>query len=33
MKQELDAYGKMIVEECKKFDEKTKQKIHNYIQQ
>ena len=29
----LDAYGKMVVEECKKFDEKTKQKIHNYIQQ
>ncbi len=23
----LDAYGKMVVEECKKFDEKTKQKI------
>ena len=22
----LDAYGKMVVEECKKFDEKTKQK-------
>ena len=21
MKQELDAYGKMVVEECKKFDE------------
>ena len=29
----LDAYGKMVVEECKKFDEKTKQKIHDYIQQ
>ena len=29
----LDAYGKMVVEECKKFDEKTKQKIHEYIQQ
>ena len=29
----LDAYGKMVVEECKKFDEKTKQKIHNQIQQ
>ena len=29
----VDAYGKMVVEECKKFDEKTKQKIHNYIQQ
>lgn len=29
----LDAYGKMVVEECEKFDEKTKQKIHNYIQQ
>ena len=28
----LDAYGKMVVEECKKFDEKTKQKIHDYIQ-
>ena len=27
------AYGKMVVEECKKFDEKTKQKIHDYIQQ
>lgn len=24
---------KMVVEECKKFDEKTKQKIHDYIQQ
>ena len=23
----------MVVEECKKFDEKTKQKIHDYIQQ
>ena len=29
----LDAYGKRVVEECKKFDEKTKQKIHDYIQQ
>ncbi|MCB5551255.1 DUF4316 domain-containing protein [Blautia sp. MSK17_66] len=29
----LDAYGKMVVEECEKFDEKTKQKIHDYIQQ
>ena len=29
----LDAYGKMVVEECKKFDEQTKQKIHDYIQQ
>lgn len=29
----LDAYGKMVVEECRKFDEKTKQKIHDYIQQ
>ena len=29
----LDAYGKMVVEECKKFDENTKQKIHDYIQQ
>lgn len=29
----LDAYGKMVVEECKKFDEKIKQKIHDYIQQ
>ena len=26
MKQELDAYGKMVVEECKKFDEKSKTK-------
>ena len=23
----------MVVEECEKFDEKTKQKIHDYIQQ
>ena len=30
----LDAYGKMIVEECERgFDEATKQKIHEYIQQ
>ena len=30
----LNAYGKMIVEECKQgFDEQTKQKIHEYIQQ
>ena len=29
----LDTYGKMVVEECEKFDEKTKQKIHDYIQQ
>ena len=29
----LDAYGKMVVEECKKFDEKTKQKIYDYILQ
>ena len=30
----LDAYGKMIIEECKQgFDEATKQKIHEYIQQ
>ena len=29
----MDAYGKVVVEECKKFDEKTKQKIHDYIQQ
>lgn len=30
----LDAYGKTIVEECKQgFDEETKQKIHEYIQQ
>lgn len=30
----LDAYGKMIVEECEQgFDEATKQKIHEYIQQ
>ena len=30
----LDAYGKMIIEECKRgFDEETKQKIHDYIQQ
>ncbi len=30
----LDAYGKMIVEECRNgFDEETKQKIQSYIQQ
>lgn len=30
----LDAYGKMIIEECERgFDEATKQKIHEYIQQ
>ena len=30
----LDAYGRLIVEECLKgFDEETKQKIHEYIQQ
>lgn len=30
----LDAYGKMIIEECEQgFDETTKQKIHDYIQQ
>lgn len=30
----LDAYGKTIVDECKQgFDEETKQKIHEYIQQ
>ena len=30
----LDAYGKMIIEECEQeFDEQTKQKIHEYIQQ
>ena len=30
----LDAYGKMIKEECERgFDEATKQKIHEYIQQ
>ena len=30
----LDAYGKMIVEECKQgVDDATKQKIHEYIQQ
>ena len=30
----LDAYGKTIVDECKQgFDEETRQKIHEYIQQ
>ena len=29
----LDVYGKIVIEECKKFDKKTKQKIHDYIQQ
>lgn len=30
----LDAYGKTVVDECKQgFDEETKQKIHEYIQQ
>lgn len=29
----LDAYGKIVVEECTTFDEMTKQKIHDYIQQ
>lgn len=30
----LDAYGKTVVDECKKgFDEETKQKIHDYVQQ
>lgn len=28
----LDAYGKIVVEECKKFDDMTKQKIHEYVQ-
>ena len=28
----LDAYGKVVVEECKKFDDMTKQKIHEYVQ-
>lgn len=30
----LDAYGKTVVDECRKgFDEETKQKIHDYVQQ
>ena len=29
----MDAYGKIVVEECTTFDEMTKQKIHDYIQQ
>ena len=27
----LDAYGKMVVEECKKFDEKTREELLSYI--